>query len=400
MPAGQPKMMLVPVPYYLAAAGAISALAVTAVIAAILVLAVIWRRASSAARRRVADTYRSEDLTDLKTCSDQARARVRTIVKSWRRASLTDYAPLLLAITACSLGLAAAGGVAGYGVTTVKDGSAVHGMWLWQHASWLATAGSWATGAFVITLIGMGRRAYSNPATRRTIGQLWDFGTFWPRATHPLAPPCYCERTLPELINRVGWLAPAENDLVVVSTHSQGSIIGAALILQLDQAQRKRTAFLTYGSPLQRLYSRLFPAYFGPEVLSRIGQDLSGRTHPDQAAARGCWPWRNLYRASDPVGGPVFRGWLADEAIYEPGAIAAVAAGGPRGGDNNDVDRQLLDPLFNRPPGDFAAPPIRGHSNYFADPYFQACVKEVTDLAEQRTSQLQGQTETATAPAS
>lgn len=400
MPAEQPKMMLVPVPYYLAAAGAISAVAVTVAAVAVLALTAIWRRAASSARQRVAQTYPNEDLADLKTASAQIRARARAIGRSWTRASLTDHAPLLLAITACSLAAAAVASVAGYGATTVMDGSAVHGMWLWQHASWLATAGSWATGVFVITLIGMGRRAYSNPATRRTVGMLWDFGTFWPRATHPLAPPCYCERTLPELINRVAWLAPAEKDLVVLSTHSQGSVIAAALILQLDKAQRKRTAFLTYGSPLQRLYSRFFPAYFGPEVLSRIGDEMAGSADPDQAAARGRWPWRNLYRASDPVGGPIFRAWPADEANYEPAAIAAVAAGGPPGGDSNDVDRQLLDPVFHRPPGDFAEPPIRGHSNYFADPYFQQCVKEVTELAQRPASQEPGQTETAGVPAS
>jgi hypothetical protein len=31
--------------------------------------------------------------------------------------------------------------------------------------------------------------AWSDPARRRTIGVLWDVGTFWPRSYHPLAPP-------------------------------------------------------------------------------------------------------------------------------------------------------------------------------------------------------------------
>lgn len=85
-----------------------------------------------------------------------------------------------------------------------------HGLWLWQNASWLATAGSWAIGALAVALIALGRAAYSNANTRRTVGILWDLGTFWPRATHPLAPPCYSERTMPDLINRTRWLAPGQ----------------------------------------------------------------------------------------------------------------------------------------------------------------------------------------------
>ena len=38
--------------------------------------------------------------------------------------------------------------------------------------------------------------------------------------------------------------------------------------------------------------------------------------------------------------------------------------------DPDDVDRPLLDPVFARSPGDPCSPPIRGHSNYFADPAF------------------------------
>lgn len=65
---------------------------------------------------------------------------------------------------------------------------------------------------------------------------LWDLGTFWPRATHPLAPPCYTERVIPELLRRVGHLAPQDDDIVVLSAQSQGSVIAAALVLQLSGA--------------------------------------------------------------------------------------------------------------------------------------------------------------------
>src|SRR6516164_3414321 len=158
------------------------------------------------------------------------------------------------------------------------------------------------------------RTAIPRPAAPSASCGVW--GTFWPRATHPLAPPCYCERTLPDLIYRMTWLAPRDEDLVVLSTHSQGTVIGAALVLQLDPAQQARTAFITYGSPLQRLYARFFPAYFSATVFSQIGEALTG-TAGDQEPDRRRWPGRNLFRASDPIGGPVRHRYPANERLYD-----------------------------------------------------------------------------------
>jgi hypothetical protein len=376
--AGQ-AVLLVPDVYYWAAACAFCLVVVSGLVAAV-VFVLVLRHANKREKDLVAQTY-VDELSRPADVAASVQARARVIARAWARARLIDDAPLLLTIVASVLTVAVAAGVVGYLATSTVNGSAVHGLWLWQHASWLATAGSWAVGALVVALIALGRRAYSDATTRRTVGILWDLGTFWPRATHPLAPPCYCERTVPDLIYRMIWLAPTDADLVVLSTHSQGTVIGAALVLQLDKTQRARTAFITYGSPLQRLYSRFFPAYFGPEVLTQIGEALA-ETAP--GPDRAFWPWRNLFRASDPIGGPIHHRYPADETLYRADIIAAVANGRPPDGDNNDVDRQFLDPLFNRAAGNTAHPQTLGHSGYFDDPYFPRCVDKVIQLARQR----------------
>jgi len=78
---------------------------------------------------------------------------------------------------------------------------------------------------------------------------------------------------------------------------------------------------------------------------------------------------------------------LADSEVTaaDVGALgAAMPADICPDGDNNDVDRQLLDPVFGRAQGNMAYPPTRRHSDYFEDPYFQASVRRVVELAGRR----------------
>jgi len=232
--------------------------------------------------------------------------------------------------------------------------------------------------AAVVGLLYVGRQAYSNPAFRRTVGILWDVGTFWPRATHPLAPPCYAERTVPDLTTRIEYIRKRGGQ-VVLSCHSQGSVIGAAVLAQLSTECFRAAAFLSYGSPLARIYARFFPAYFGARALRRIGELLvtaepvstraTATPSSDGAEPAGDqtdWPWRNLLRRSDPIGGPIFLKNPPD-AGTEPIRQQAQSP-------TELVDWILLDPLFAKPPGDTSYPASYGHSNYFVDPAFNEAI--------------------------
>jgi hypothetical protein len=262
------------------------------------------------------------------------------VAGKWALAALTDRAGLVLGVL---VGI----GVAGFAAVTV-----IHRLRLFAPvggvAGLLASAGSWAMIAAIVGLTLLGRRTYSDSRLRRTVGILWDVCTFWPRAVHPLAPPCYTERVVPELIDRVGRLATTDRDQVILSGHSQGSVIAAALVPQLRPELRRRVALLTHGSPLRRLYAAFFPAYFGT---------------PGLAAVHDAVAWHNLYRLSDPIGGPVFR-------RVDP------LSGGAGGGDA--VDRFCWDPV--RPGPGRPLPEARWHCDYWLDPSYDEALDRLVRI--------------------
>ncbi|MFF5342358.1 hypothetical protein ACFY4H_16845 [Streptomyces althioticus] len=264
--------------------------------------------------------------------------RTRRIASVRAMAALTDRGPRILAVTSAATLLLGAGALVGATVTGETPGAAARGAHPLLHgaAQTAQALGSWLIGLGFVLLVTWGRRAYKDASARRTIGILWDVGTFWPRAAHPFAPPCYAERAVPDLTWRIATWTGATGGRLVLSGHSQGSVLAAAAAWQLPPSARRRVALLTYGSPLERLYGRWFPAHFGPDALDTLHRDVV------------CWS--NLYRRTDPIGGPV----------RLPGD------GGP------DVDRPpLKDPLaYGRTPEHPLPTPILGHSDYQADPAF------------------------------
>ncbi|WP_419993189.1 hypothetical protein [Streptomyces boninensis] len=266
--------------------------------------------------------------------------RSRAIAGAVARADLTDAAPAMLAVLAVVNLILSGGAVAGAWATDQVPGQAAMdapGL-IPGFAATGQALGSWFVGALLILLLTTGRRAYKDASARRTIGILWDVGTFWPRAAHPFAPPCYAERAVPDLTWRMcTWTDRHPKGRLVLSGHSQGSVLSAAAIWQLDPGVRKKVALLTYGSPLTRLYGHWFPAYFGSAQLTALHKDLD--------------TWRNLYRPTDPIGGRICL---------------------ENGEETDDIDRPALrDPVsYGRTPDHPLPAPINGHSDYQSDPAF------------------------------
>ena len=328
--------LVTPMPYFWIAAVGLVVAVVAAVLALGGYLALRW-----AAARKMLPVVR-------KTYPDAATdpKRAMAIARQWARATLDDtsrkVAGWFVGITLVLVAVA-------FAFYALNPAAATDTKWL----SAMANVGDWLIGLFAAGLVYVGRRTFQNADTRRSVSVIWDLGTFWPRAVHPLAPPCYAERAVPQLIKRIDFLR-RDGRNVLLSCHSQGTVLGAAVVMQLTYAQSGSVALLTYGSPLRRLYARFFPAYFGSANLERAGSFLLGSPHE---AMEG-WPWRNLYRPSDPIGGAVFT-----ESV---------------------VDMRLVDPVFGKAAGDISDPPTLGHSSYSDDPCWADTVQRVKDLRAPR----------------
>jgi hypothetical protein len=236
---------------------------------------------------------------------------------------------------------------------TPQSLSGVLGAWAVSGTGVLVAFGSVLAGAFLAALLWLGRSAYRDRPTREAVGMLWDVGTFWPRGAHPLAPPCYSERAVPQLVTRIRWLASLGRP-VVLSGHSQGSVLAAAALWQVPENESVRVGLLTHGSPLYRLYARYFPAFFGPRALA----DLHGR-----AAA-----WRNLWRRTDAIAGPI----RLSQGMVEP-------------------KDPLPDPAaYRREKGEAIACEIQGHSHYTREPGYTTALRDVAGAAGWEPADHQG----------
>lgn len=234
----------------------------------------------------------------------------------------------------------------------------------------LVNGASWAVTLLPVALAAGLYGGLRNPNLRRSIGIAWDVITFWPRHNHPFAPPCYGERLVPQLRYRIENLTdPGKGDCgrVLLSAHSQGSVVAAAALLQIDPQAARRTALFTYGSPLEILFARLFPAYFGNGILAGLEQKLIPGNIPV--------PWRHFYCRTDPLGVPMTE--LTGAAPSPAPATDIEAAPPPPKTNTHLLDPHTWEAVRGEPPW-----PLRRHSAYLEHPHFLANVDEtVAELA-------------------
>ncbi len=232
---------------------------------------------------------------------------------------------------------------------------------------WIGPAAQgWGAYLAVLSLllaVSLAAAAFRVPATRRSVGILWDVASFWPRSCHPLAAPCYAERAVPDLVTRLHWHREGQRT-VVLAAHSQGTVISAATVLRLSRSapgDLDGIALLTFGCVLRRLYGRFFPAYFGPRQLAELQSVLSS---DPEAPPR----WLNLWRYTDYLGGQVTAG--PPQRVPSVGAarplglvVAPPRAVGPTPWEWHDPDP----PGFSRAPGSTVYPRPRRHSDFWSD---------------------------------
>ena len=212
----------------------------------------------------------------------------------------------------------------------------------------------------VLLLIGMVRTSVGG--ARTLASTLWDVLTFWPRRFSPLAVRPYSERAVPELQGRIVHRVGDEDHGLVVSAHSQGSILAFAAMAPLDAEDLRKVGFVTYGSPITSIFATFFPAYFGTDEVRALRGKLS-------TPGGGLSGWRNFYRRTDPIGGPVFpevdkRQDEDDCTLDDPfeGPVPSADGGDP------DAPLERDRPLWSQ---------LAGHSHYQEEPVLKQWVRRL-----------------------
>ncbi len=332
------------------------------------------------------------------------------IAFAWTQAEIADHVGFMVT----ALSLAGIGGIVAFDIFAAARAHGFSAYWV----TLLAHDGQWLGLIVAGALYGYTRQAFKDSGKRRSVGVLWDVGTFWPRASQPLAPPCYMERSIPETVNRLRRALgdiqrtrgeernrprgkrkahpdpatdPEENyyigellskdpptgvhkillnqERVLINGYSQGSPIAAAIIAQLPQPLRNRVYLVTVGSPLRRLYGRAFPAYFGQncllELASQLAQedgemDSPGLPDAGKAEVLDATRWRNMRRPSDYIGSYIFSEPMNRHAASQ-----------------YPVDKLVLDPPRIIPAHATTPPPIHRHSDFWPDPRVATLTEEL-----------------------
>lgn len=244
-------------------------------------------------------------------------------------------------------------------------------------ATWVTVA-AWAEVLYVVVAYFVVRSALRDTGVRRRLSIIWDVASFWPNRFHPFSPPAYAARAVPELADKIRRsLDEGDDRRVIVSGHSQGSVLALAATALLDDAHASRVALVTHGSPLGPFYERFFPAYFTSDLLCNVGRRLNGND------SWGDGSWINFYRDTDPIAG----GLLISAAPVPGLRLRHVAAQLRRNaelrGANAEQPRDqiappdvaLCDPCRCATPSAVRPPVVHVHLDYQREP----CVVELTE---------------------
>ncbi|CAN5886958.1 hypothetical protein BH23ACT5_BH23ACT5_09020 [soil metagenome] len=282
-----------PLIIYADSIGDTAVVTVAALVVLVAVGVITWLRAGQGPGcETLADRYADRGGLD---CSDpDDRAWAARVGRAESVASLTDQAAAVVGTVVMVVLVATA--------LAVLSASDPVGMRLGSFAERLARPASVVLGLIPLVAIYLISRMYRSQPARRMVGIVWDVATFWPRWFHPWSPPAYGERAVPQLRDRLSVLT--ERGTVVVSGHSQGSVLAVATLLVANDHTVGRTALLTHGSPLSRLYARYFPEYFAGGLYEILADSTRG--------------WVNLWRPTDFIGGQVEVAEVTDVEVVDP----------------------------------------------------------------------------------
>ncbi|MHA6801100.1 alpha/beta hydrolase family protein [Bounagaea algeriensis] len=247
-------------------------------------------------------------------------------------------------------------------------------------AGWFAGLGVVTLAGLAVGLLRMVFVAATERHAARYLGVLCDLTLFWPRESHPVVPPCYSLKVIPELVARAQEHLSDPNTRVVLVGHSQGSLLVTVavsrLLASLPPADRERIGLVTAGSQLQWAYPRAFPAAVSHDAIGELADSLGGR-------------WRALCRGTDPMGGAVttwsrhvYAGTLLGVG-HRPGSTCGPlppATRGPTGALVLGGDHWLPDPQRGPVSHRRWVPGVLRHTDYAGDPEWDRAVAMAAGL--------------------